>query len=134
MYLKLKTLKKEVDCFIKKSYSLAYKNFIKDSLKSLKKTKLFIEIAKENKTLIIETHSEHLIRRIQRRVAEKEISNEDIIFYYIIMTEEGSKLEKLDLSEDGYIKDIPKGFFEEDYKEVFKHLMSIAKKNEEKKN
>jgi len=91
---------------------------------------LFIEIAKDDKILIIETHSEHLIRRIQRRIAENEISNDEVIFYYVTMNNEGSQLQKLDLNEDGYIKEIPDGFFEEDYKEVFKHLMSVAKKKE----
>ena len=94
---------------------------------------LLIEIAKENKILIIETHSEHLIRRIQRKVAEDEISNEDVVFYYVTMSNDGSQLQKLDLNEDGYIKEIPDGFFEEDYKEVFNHLMSIARKKEQKK-
>ena len=93
---------------------------------------LLVEIAKENKTLIIETHSEHLIRRIQRKIAENEISNQDVFFYYINIGEDGSKLQKLELNEDGYIKKVPDGFFPKDYEDVFGHLMTLAIKKEKK--
>lgn len=89
---------------------------------------LFIEIANENKTLIIETHSEHLIQRIQRRVAEGIISSNDIAFYFVTMGEEGSILKKLSLDEDGYIINIPDGFFAEDFNETYEHLKAVIKK------
>lgn len=91
---------------------------------------LFIEIANEDKTLIIETHSEHLIRRIQRRIAENKISNKDVIFYYVTIGKEGSQLQRLEIDEEGYIENIPEGFFDEDYKEASEHLRIIAKKKE----
>ncbi len=89
---------------------------------------LFIEIAAENKILVIETHSEHLIQRIQRRIAEGTISNEDVAFYYIEMSEEGSKIQNLIINEDGYIENIPDGFFDEDYKEAYTHLTTVLEK------
>lgn len=91
---------------------------------------LFIEIANEDKTLIIETHSEHLIRRIQRRIAENKISNKDVIFYYVTIGKEGSQLQRLEIDEEGYIENIPEGFFDEDYKEASEHLRIIAGKKE----
>lgn len=94
---------------------------------------LFINIAKENKILIIETHSEHLIQRIQRRIAENEISNNDVIFYYVTMGKEGSILKKLEIDEDGYIKEIPEGFFDEDFKEAYEHIKTIIKKKEKER-
>lgn len=93
---------------------------------------LFIEIANEDKTLIIETHSEHLIRRIQRRIAENKISNKDVNFYYVTIGKEGSQLLKLEIDEDGYIENIPEGFFDEDYKEASEHLRILAEKKENK--
>ena len=95
---------------------------------------LFIQISKEGKTLIIETHSEHLFRRIQRRIAEGEISNSEVAFYYITMGTEGSNLQVLEIEENGYIKNIPDGFFDEDYNEAYKHLMSVIENEEEKKS
>lgn len=89
---------------------------------------LFIEIAAENKILVIETHSEYLIQRIQRRIAEGIITNEDVAFYYVEMSEEGSKIQNLIINEDGYIENIPDGFFDEDYKEAYKHIKTVLKK------
>ncbi len=94
---------------------------------------LFIEIANEDKTIIVETHSEHLIRRIQRRIAENKISKDDVIFYYVSIGKEGSKLQELKIDEDGFIENIPEGFFDENYEEASEHLRIISKKNENKK-
>lgn len=95
---------------------------------------LFIQISKEGKTLIIETHSEHLFRRIQRRIAEGEISNSEVAFYYVTMGVEGSNLQVLEIEENGYIKNIPEGFFDEDYNEAYEHLMRVIENEEEKKS
>jgi len=92
---------------------------------------LFIDLSKEGKKLIIETHSEHLFKRIQRRIAEGIISHEDVIFYYITMTKEGSKIQKLELDENGLIEKLPEGFFAEDYQESLSHMDAILKKNQE---
>lgn len=93
---------------------------------------LFIDIAQERKTLIVETHSEHLIQRIQRRIAEGKISPNDVVFYYVTMTDDGSQIEVLNIDEDGYIKNIPDGFFDEDYKEAFNHMNVIIDKSKNK--
>ena len=94
---------------------------------------LFIEIAAENKILVIETHSEHLIRRIQRRIAENKISHKDVIFYYVTIGKDGSQLQRLEIDEEGYIENIPEGFFDEDYKEASEHLRIIAEKKKNMK-
>lgn len=94
---------------------------------------LFIEIANEDKTIIVETHSEHLIRRIQRRIAENIISKEDVIFYYVKIGKEGSELQELRIDEDGFIENIPEGFFDENYEEASEHLRIISEKNKKKK-
>ncbi len=94
---------------------------------------LFIEIANEDKTIIVETHSEHLIRRIQRRIAENKISKDDVIFYYVNIGKEGSKLQELKIDEDGFIENIPAGFFDENYEEASEHLRIISEKKENKK-
>lgn len=93
---------------------------------------LFVDLANSNKIMIIETHSEHLIQRIQRRIAEGIISHEDVVFYYVTMDKDGSTIQKLDLDEDGFIIDLPDGFFDEDYKESYEHLTTVFKKKEER--
>ncbi|KKL87959.1 hypothetical protein LCGC14_1929470, partial [marine sediment metagenome] len=93
---------------------------------------LFIDLANRNKIMVVETHSEHLIQRIQRRIAEGIISHEDVVFYYVTMNKDGSVIQKLDLDEDGFIINLPDGFFDEDYKESYEHLTTVFKKKEEK--
>ena len=92
---------------------------------------LFIESAlgKNKNTFILETHSEHIILRILRRIREKsrqkkkpvpDITPEDISLVFIDSTKKGSEIKFLKVDERGRIIDkVPGGFFEEDFKELF---------------
>ena len=79
---------------------------------------------------IVETHSEHLILRLLRRIKESSsasskkseynISNEEVGVYYFNPTDEGTTIKKLRIDEDGeFIDDWPRGFFEEGFTERF---------------
>jgi len=76
---------------------------------------MFFELAQErNIQFIIETHSEYLLTRLQRRVAERqtdEVTNEDIKLYICKRNKQVSIIEKLDFDEDGRIKNWPINFF-----------------------
>lgn len=91
---------------------------------------LLIDIAKTGKRLIIETHSEHLLLRIQRRVAEELIDADDVAVYYFEQTENGTKITALELDEFGRFTNWPTGFFEEDLTEAYEHSKVIAEKIE----
>ena len=68
---------------------------------------------------IIETHSEHLILRLQRLVRKKEIKPEDVSVVYVSRGPEGAKAERLRLDEDGdFIDEWPSGFFLERLREL----------------
>ncbi|MDE0014410.1 MAG: DUF3696 domain-containing protein [Candidatus Poribacteria bacterium] len=68
---------------------------------------------------IIETHSEHLILRLQRLVRKKQIEPEDVSVIYVNRGPEGAKAERLHLDEDGdFIDDWPNGFFTERLREL----------------
>jgi len=89
---------------------------------------LLVEIAiKGNKTLIVETHSEHLISRILRRIAEGKLKSEDVAIYYCEPTTEGTKVRDLRIKSYGQFEpeSLPEGFFEEDYRESFEHLKAM---------
>ena len=76
-------------------------------------------IQKHQKQFIIETHSEHLILRLQRLVRKKEIAPEDVSVIYVSRRPEGAKAERLHLDEDGdFIDDWPNGFFTERLREL----------------
>jgi hypothetical protein len=79
---------------------------------------LFIEAihAKENDKprdiqFLIESHSEHLLRRIQRRIAEGRLKPEEAALYFCSPGPEGSRIEELKLDEDGNIINWPENFF-----------------------
>ena len=68
---------------------------------------------------IIETHSEHLILRLQRLIFEKRIQPEDVSVIYVSRGPEGAKAERLRLDEEGdFIDEWPDGFFPERLREL----------------
>lgn len=69
---------------------------------------------------IVETHSELLIQRIQRRVREGVISNDDVSVLYIDPVHgSGSKIKELRLDKDGkFVDPWPGGFFDESFQEL----------------
>lgn len=80
------------------------------------------QIAKErNLQLFIETHSEHLLLRLQYHVAAKHLSPDDINIFYVY-SDQGQKFyERITLAEDGFFaQDWPKGFFPERLEETKK--------------
>ncbi|QDV69039.1 hypothetical protein Poly24_27530 [Rosistilla carotiformis] len=82
---------------------------------------LLIEATKEPRRnqFLIETHSEHLALRLQRRVREKQIAPEDISILYVSRGENGSTVTQLRLDEDGdFMDDFPGGFFPERLREL----------------
>ena len=68
---------------------------------------------------IVETHSEHLILRLQRLVRKKVLSPEDVSVIYVSRRPEGAKAERLHIDEDGdFIDEWPNGFFTERLREL----------------
>lgn len=68
---------------------------------------------------IIETHSEHLILRLQRLVYEKSIQPEDVSVIYVSRGPEGARVQRLHLDEEGdFIDEWPDGFFPERLREL----------------
>lgn len=72
-----------------------------------------------NNQFLIETHSEHLVLRMQRLVRERMLGKEDIAIIYVSRGENGSRVQRLRLDEEGdFIDDWPHGFFEERLREL----------------
>lgn len=73
-----------------------------------------------NNRFIVETHSQHLMLRIQNLVRSKTIKSSDITVLYVDKDSSGSKCLELRLDESGdFIDEWPDGFFEEGYEELF---------------
>lgn len=69
---------------------------------------------------LVETHSEHLILRLQRLIRRGEISADDVGVVHVRRSSEGSIAKVLRMDESGEFLDRwPEGFFEEDFVERF---------------
>jgi len=64
-----------------------------------------------NVQVIVESHSEHLLRRLQLRVAEEALDNEDVELYFADLHRGSSRLTRLQLNIFGDIENWPAGFF-----------------------
>lgn len=72
---------------------------------------LFISVAAHrNVQIILETHSEHLLLRLQRRVAEEQLEAENLRIYYSEAKGAESKLKCLEIDEFGQIDTWPSNF------------------------
>ncbi len=77
-------------------------------------------MADQHNQFIIETHSEHLILRLQKLIRKGQLKPSDVSVVYVMKGEEGSVCCPLRLDEEGdFIDEWPEGFFEEGYKEMF---------------
>jgi len=84
---------------------------------------LFAESIKppyENR-FIVETHSEHIVLRIQKLIRKGVLKPADVSIVYVDRGSEGSKCIPLRIDDEGdFIDQWPGGFFEETYQEIFK--------------
>ena len=60
---------------------------------------------------IIESHSEHFLRRLQRRIAEEELSADDAALYFVHTDGASARIEALKVDLFGNILNWPAGFF-----------------------
>lgn len=73
---------------------------------------VFIDVVKNRQVqVILESHSEHFLRRLLRRIAEEKIPVEETKLYFCDMKNSGSKAERLDVDMFGDIRNWPKDFF-----------------------
>ncbi|MBN2529167.1 MAG: DUF3696 domain-containing protein [Deltaproteobacteria bacterium] len=82
---------------------------------------LFVNTAQRNNgtSVIVETHSENLLLRVRRRIAEGEISPDLVALYWVEEHADGSSVAKpISISENGEVDWWPQGIFAEGYEEV----------------
>ncbi len=71
-----------------------------------------------NVQIIVESHSEHLMRRLQRRVAEEEASAEDVRLYFVSTSGSSAVANDLALNRWGEIENWPENFFGDEMGEI----------------
>ncbi len=83
--------------------------------------------------LIIESHSEHFLRRLQRRVAEQVLDPEDVALYFCTTGDQGAILSPLDVDLYGEIQNWPPDFFGDEMGELAARMAAAAQRESEKK-
>ena len=73
---------------------------------------VLIDVVKNrNLQIILESHSEYLLSRLQRRIAEKKIAAADTALYFCEIKDGTSEIEQLNVDEYGNIRNWPQDFF-----------------------
>jgi predicted ATPase len=67
---------------------------------------------------IVESHSEHFLRRLQRRMAEEVLSNEDAALYFVHAEGTTTRLDPLEVDLYGNILNWPAGFFGDEMEDL----------------
>jgi len=80
---------------------------------------VLIDVVKNRRLqIIVESHSEHLLRRLQRRIADTTITPDQTALYFCEAGDAGSELRRLDVDLFGLITNWPKDFFGDEFSEL----------------
>jgi hypothetical protein len=94
---------------------------------------LFVEVSRQRRVqFIVETHSEHLFRRLQTLVAKEELSLDDCRMYFVERNGADAVLKTLELDKYGRVTQWPEKFFGDALGETREqaHLMFDRQKRE----
>ncbi|MBI3961040.1 MAG: DUF3696 domain-containing protein [Chloroflexi bacterium] len=80
---------------------------------------VFIDAVKTRKIqIILESHSEHLLRRIQRRIAEEKLDSQQSALYFVTTDEGRSLIDRLEIDLFGNVTNWPENFFGDELGEL----------------
>jgi predicted ATPase len=88
----------------------------------------FIEMAKRDLQVLITTHSEHMLMRLQRRIAEQKLSPGDVAIYFFDIEQNASKATNIDIDVFGRIEGTFPGFFERDFEEFGSIIKAFSRR------
>ncbi len=88
----------------------------------------FLDISSRSKQVLITTHSEHIILRLQRRVAEGKIRPRDLRIYYFDNLKGETRITRIKLDQYGSLQTWVPGFFEEGFEESLAQLRASLEK------
>ena len=93
---------------------------------------LLIEVVIERKLqILVESHSEHLLNRLQRRIAEEKIGVDQTALYFCRNDDGVSNIEQLEMDEFGNIANWPQNFFGDEMGDLF--AMTKAQRERQKR-
>jgi predicted ATPase len=83
-----------------------------------------------NTQLISESHSEHFLNRLQRRVAEQKVGPEDVAVYFARRAAGATELELLRLNSYGDIENWPESFFGDEMADLTARTIAAAERRQ----
>lgn len=89
--------------------------------------------ADRNIQLIIETHSEHFLRRLQRRIAENAVPQNKVSAYFANIAKTPATLDPLRIDAFGHIHNWPENFFGDEMADITEQAKAAIKKRLEQK-
>jgi predicted ATPase len=81
--------------------------------------------------LIVESHSEHFLNRLQRRVAEGSVSPDDVAVYFCRRGGAATELEPLRLNMFGEIENWPQNFFGDEMADIAARTLAAMQRKKE---
>ena len=96
---------------------------------------VLIDVVKNRKLqIILESHSEHLLHRLTRRIAEGKISADDMALYACEINDGTSDIEPLKMDEYGNVSNWPRDFFGDDAGDVVERAKAEIKRRKANKS
>ena len=77
---------------------------------------------------IVESHSEHFLRRLQRRIAEKKLSKDDTALCFVHTQGAEAQIEQLDVDLFGNITNWPENFFGDEMADLVARTAAQARR------
>ncbi len=87
-----------------------------------------------NVQLIVESHSEHFLNRLQRRIAEGGVSPDQVAIYFAQRTGASTELKPLCLNMFGDIENWPDNFFGDDMADLTARTVAAARRRQQEKS
>lgn len=78
--------------------------------------------------MIVESHSEAFLLRLQRRVAEEVVTPDEVAIYFVRQSDKGVSLEELQLDMFGNIANWPEDFFGDEMGEIAARTMAAMQR------
>lgn len=89
----------------------------------------FIDLMKHGRKVVIETHSDHIVTRLRRRIADGTVRKEDVNLSFVENSENGSEYRFIDMESDGsFINELPKGFLDSQENDFMEIIAQRAKR------
>ena len=93
---------------------------------------LLAAVKRRGTQLLVETHCERLLRRIQRRVAEGKVTNDDVAVYFVDDCDGRPGLYELAIDEYGNIAHWPRDFFGEEMNDIIAMTQAAERRRSRK--